>query len=191
MFLKQRKASTDPRLRSLLQKAARRGYPRVAELVARRLYDNGDRTWLRSRSVVITFEECWPLAQRLALSKDPETKFAAIREVAPALRTQTEDTTHTPDAEEESFEPEIVRVFDELYDVVRNRRTLDQPFVDRLNQTNIALKDRIDAEVKRMTVAQRASPGHLANWVSCQNLVRVHPWKWCRARPLFLPVGFL
>ena len=86
MFLKKRKASTDPRLRSLLQKAARRGYPDVVELVARRLYDNGDRTWMRSRAVVITFEECWPLAQRLALSKEPESKFAALREVTSVVK---------------------------------------------------------------------------------------------------------
>lgn len=84
MFLKQRKSSTDPRLRSLLQKAARRGYTQVVDLVARRLDDIGDRTWLRSRAVVITFEECWPLAARLSLSREPETRRAAIVEVAKA-----------------------------------------------------------------------------------------------------------
>jgi hypothetical protein len=35
---------------------------------------------------VITFEECWPFAQRLALSRDPETKFSALREVASVVK---------------------------------------------------------------------------------------------------------
>ncbi len=86
MFLRQRKASTDPRLRSLLQKAARRGYPRVVEQTVRRLEDAGDRTWLRSRAVVITFEECWPLAAKLSLSRDLATKRAAIMEVARTVK---------------------------------------------------------------------------------------------------------
>ncbi len=86
MFAKQRKASTDPRLRSLLQKAARRGYPHVVELTARRLNDAGDRTWLRSRAVVITFEECWPLAERLSLTKEPETRRRALVEVAKSVK---------------------------------------------------------------------------------------------------------
>lgn len=84
MYLKQRKASTDPRLRSLLQKAARRGYPDVVERVARRLDAQGDRTWLRSRTAVITFEECWPLAGSLVLTKDTETRIQALLAVTAA-----------------------------------------------------------------------------------------------------------
>ena len=84
MFIKQRKASTDPRLRSLLQKAARRGYVELVELVARRLYQVGDRTWLRSRAAVITFEECWPLAESLALERGEESKARALIQVANA-----------------------------------------------------------------------------------------------------------
>lgn len=81
MFLKKRRSSTDPCLRSLLQKAARRGFPREVEIAARRLQAMGDGTWLRSRAVVITFEECWPLAQRLKLSSAPESRYSALDEV--------------------------------------------------------------------------------------------------------------
>jgi hypothetical protein len=86
MFLKHRKASTDPRLRSLLQKAARRGYVELVKLVARRLYEVGDRTWLRSRAAVITFEECWPLADRLVLERGEESKAKALADVAKAQK---------------------------------------------------------------------------------------------------------
>lgn len=78
MFIKPRKASTDPILRSLLQKAVRRGASRTVELVSRALVDLGDTTWLRSRAVVILFEEAWPLARSFSLGKDPESKIAAL-----------------------------------------------------------------------------------------------------------------
>lgn len=86
MFLKQRKATTDPRLRSLLQKAARRGNATTVEKVARRLYETGDRTWLRSRAAVITFEECWPLAGLLFLERGAESKVDALMRVARAVK---------------------------------------------------------------------------------------------------------
>jgi len=65
MFLKTPKASTDPRIRSLLQKAVRRGFAEVVERTMAHLVQNGDKRWLRSRTVVIAFEECWPLAGSL------------------------------------------------------------------------------------------------------------------------------
>lgn len=82
MFLKPRKDSTDPRLRSLLQKAVRRGFTKVADATARKLDALGDRTWLRSRAVVITFEECWPMGQFLAITREPESRFGAISSVS-------------------------------------------------------------------------------------------------------------
>src|SRR6266851_205494 len=60
MFLKARKPSTNPRFRSLLQKAVRRGHADVAARVLALLEKLGDRTWIRSRCAVITSEECWP-----------------------------------------------------------------------------------------------------------------------------------
>jgi hypothetical protein len=82
VFLKTPKASTDQRVRSLLQKAARRGYSRVVELALARLERSGDKTWLRSRAVVITFEECWPLALSLSIDPGPSSKRAALLNVS-------------------------------------------------------------------------------------------------------------
>lgn len=78
MFLKTPKSSTDQRLRSLLQKAARRGYSKIVDTVAQRLDRSGDKAWLKSRSVVITFEECWPLAECLKIGPDFSSKRFAL-----------------------------------------------------------------------------------------------------------------
>ncbi|MGV3627213.1 MAG: hypothetical protein ACO1PN_05955 [Betaproteobacteria bacterium] len=86
MFLKKAKESTDPALRSLVQKAARRGYGATVEIVARRLFEIGDKTWLRSRAVVITFEECWPLAHTLTLERGAESKISALLRVTKAVK---------------------------------------------------------------------------------------------------------
>jgi hypothetical protein len=82
MHLKPRKPSTDPRLRSLLQKAARRGAVSIVERVANSLHSSGDRTWLRSRTVVIAFEECWPLAALLSIDRSVESKISTLRKIS-------------------------------------------------------------------------------------------------------------
>ncbi|MGA7160959.1 MAG: hypothetical protein WBZ48_08145 [Bacteroidota bacterium] len=38
----------------------------------------GDKTWLRSRTVVITFEECWPLAGSLLINPELSSKRKAL-----------------------------------------------------------------------------------------------------------------
>jgi len=81
MFLRARRASTDPQVRSLLQKAVRRGYSQIVKLASTRLDANGDRTWLRSRTIVITFEECWPLAAPLSVDRDLTSKQNALLKV--------------------------------------------------------------------------------------------------------------
>jgi hypothetical protein len=86
MFLKTPKASTDQRVRSLLQKAARRGYTQVVDLALARLDRSGDKTWLRSRAIVITFEECWPLAASLSIDRDLSSKRNALLGVAKAAK---------------------------------------------------------------------------------------------------------
>jgi hypothetical protein len=86
MFLKPRKSSTDPRLRSLLQKAVRRGAVSIVERVATRLEAIGDTTWLRSRAVVITFEECWPLASSLSIDRHLASKLEILASVADAAK---------------------------------------------------------------------------------------------------------
>lgn len=82
MFLKLPKPTTDPRLRSLLQKAARRGFTDIVDRTFLRLYQNGDKTWLRSRAIVITFEECWPLAASLSIDKESSSKIEALLSVS-------------------------------------------------------------------------------------------------------------
>lgn len=86
MFLKSPKASTDQRVRSLLQKAARRGYSEIVERALLRLDLNGDKTWLRSRAVVITFEECWPLAAWLSIDRELSSKRKALLNVTEAAK---------------------------------------------------------------------------------------------------------
>ena len=86
MFLKPRKASTDPRLRSLLQKAVRRGYVPIVERVVARLDAIGDTTWLRSRAVVITCEECWPLAGSLSVDRHVGSKLEILTSVAKSAK---------------------------------------------------------------------------------------------------------
>jgi hypothetical protein len=86
MFLKPPKASTDPRVRSLLQKAVRRGFSHVVDRAVVRLNASGDNIWLRSRTVVITFEECWPLATSLSISRELSSKQTALLNVAKAAK---------------------------------------------------------------------------------------------------------
>lgn len=82
---------------------------------------------------------------------DPE---AAIQEVQPALRTQDEASEVDASVGDLGLEPEVIATFDALYDVVREQHTLDQAFVDRLNQTNEALHSRIQKAVKEVAQGQ-------------------------------------
>jgi hypothetical protein len=86
MFLKTPKPSTDQRVRSLLQKAARRGCVPVVELALIRLENSGDKSWLRSRAIVITFEECWPLASSLSIDREPSSKRSALLRASKAAK---------------------------------------------------------------------------------------------------------
>jgi len=86
MFLKPPKTSTDPRVRSLLQKAARRGFSDVVDRAFMRLDQSGDKTWLRSRAIVITFEECWPLAASLTINPEASSKRNALLSVSRAAK---------------------------------------------------------------------------------------------------------
>ncbi len=55
-----RREEVRPLLRSLVQKTVRRGDSQLAETVACRLAERGDSEWLKTRTGVIAFEECWP-----------------------------------------------------------------------------------------------------------------------------------
>lgn len=74
--------NTDQRLRSLLQKAVRRGYTSLAWRVALDLQQLGDRAWLRQRIPVIVYEECWPLAANIKFPLKLPDAFRYLATVA-------------------------------------------------------------------------------------------------------------
>jgi hypothetical protein len=78
---------------------------------------------------------------------------AAIEQVAPTLRTQNEASGDSASDEESDIEPEVVEVFDALYEVVRSQEPLQQSFVDRLNEANQLLSDRIETAVRETALA--------------------------------------
>lgn len=78
---------------------------------------------------------------------------AALATVKPQLRTQEADEVpEIPDVE-----PGVAQVFDELYGRVRDRRGLDGPFIDVLNDTHEKLQDRIAEEMKKVREQRMAS----------------------------------
>ena len=79
---------------------------------------------------------------------------AAIAHVEPALQTQNDVADDSTNAEEHDLEPEIVEVFDSLYEVVRNQEPLQQAFVDRLNEANQTLSERIETAVRETARAR-------------------------------------
>jgi hypothetical protein len=79
---------------------------------------------------------------------------AAIREVTPDLRTQDDGADSGDDAGDSDLPADVVETFDALYDLVVTQDPLQQAFIDRLNQVNETLSDRIEQEVKRVTQAQ-------------------------------------
>jgi hypothetical protein len=82
---------------------------------------------------------------------------AAIKQVEPALRTQddgADDAAGDSPDEEDDIEPEVAEVFDALYEVVRNQEPLQQAFVDRLNEANQTLSERIETAVRETARAQ-------------------------------------
>jgi hypothetical protein len=78
---------------------------------------------------------------------------AAIKQVEPALRTQNDPAVDSASDEESDIESEVVEVFDALYEVVRNHDPLQQSFVDRLNEANQLLSERIETAVRETTRA--------------------------------------
>jgi len=78
----------------------------------------------------------------------------AVAEVAPELRTQHEAEVSKQDSSELGLGRDIIETFDAFYGLVREQRPLEQAFVDRLNETNRKLSDRIDEAVKKVAAAQ-------------------------------------
>ena len=68
---------------------------------------------------------------------------AATAKVEPSLRTQKAEPDDRSEASDVEMEDDIVEAFDELHDIVRAKRALEQAFVDRLNEVNERLSDRV------------------------------------------------
>ena len=87
---------------------------------------------------------------------------AAVAQVEPTLRTQgvgSEGDTGTAAVE---IEDSVIKVFDELYEVVREKQPLQQSFVDRLNETNQQLSDRIADALREAARGQQERKKYLA-----------------------------
>lgn len=68
--------------RSLLQKAVRRGDVLLVEKVARHLNSDEDPKWVRMRTSIIIFEECWPLGSQLHLPLDFDSALYSLIDAA-------------------------------------------------------------------------------------------------------------
>lgn len=79
---------TDQCARSLLQKAVRRGHADLVDTVFEYLLARGDADWLRQRTGVILFEECWLLAGGIELPRRPEACLDLLLAVAQAEKSK-------------------------------------------------------------------------------------------------------
>ena len=82
MFLRKAKETTDPHLRSLVQKAFRRGYGTLVRQALEVLHGNGDARWIRSRAAVLAAEECWSMLSNLPLKATPSSRINWISSLA-------------------------------------------------------------------------------------------------------------
>jgi hypothetical protein len=78
----------------------------------------------------------------------------AVAEVAPELRTQHQGNRVEYESDSCDLGQDVIDTFDALYALVRDRSPLDQTFVDRLNETNRTLGERIEEAVKALASAQ-------------------------------------
>lgn len=86
------KSSTDTeaRYRSLLQKAVRRGDADIVYTASAVLASLSPRekNWYRTRTAIITFEECWPLGSDLIFNRKFYSKVAALIRVTRAVKSR-------------------------------------------------------------------------------------------------------
>ena len=81
-------SDTDARYRSLLQKAVRRGHLDLVYTTSAILENlsSKEKNWYRTRTAIITFEECWPLGGQLNFNRKFHSKVAALIKVTRALK---------------------------------------------------------------------------------------------------------
>ncbi len=87
---------------------------------------------------------------------------AAVAQVEPSLRTQVTESEGDMVAAALQIEDDAIEVFDDLYEVVRDKQPLQQSFVDRLNETNQQLSDRIAEAMREVARAQHERKKHVA-----------------------------
>ena len=83
-----RKYRSDPRFRSLLHKAVRRGSIDLVFTACALLEDFGpkEKAWLTKQAAIITFEECWPLGTELVFNRRFHSKVAALVKVTQSAK---------------------------------------------------------------------------------------------------------
>ena len=84
------RSDSEARYRSLLQKAVRRGdidlvYTTSALLES---LSSKDKNWYRTRTAIITFEECWPLGSELLFNRKFYSKVAALVKVTRSMKSR-------------------------------------------------------------------------------------------------------
>jgi hypothetical protein len=89
MMLKFR-SDTEVRFRSLLQKAVRRGHVDLVYTTSALLESLNAKVknWYRTRTAIITFEECWPLGRELIFNRKFYSKVAALIKVTQNLKSK-------------------------------------------------------------------------------------------------------
>lgn len=83
-------AQIDPRYRSLLQKASRRGHINLALTVSTYIGLSGPiaKRWFKQQATLTTFRVCWPLASELNFTRRFHSKVAAIINVTRSVKNQ-------------------------------------------------------------------------------------------------------
>jgi hypothetical protein len=81
---------TEARYRSLLQKAVRRGDADLVYTASALLASLSpkEKNWYRTRTAIITFEECWPLGSELNFNRKFHSKVAALIRVTRAMKSR-------------------------------------------------------------------------------------------------------
>ena len=82
------RSNIEARYRSLLQKAVRRGHADLVLTTSAFLESLGSRekNWYRTRTAIITFEECWPLGSELLFNRKFHSKVAALIKVTRSVK---------------------------------------------------------------------------------------------------------
>jgi hypothetical protein len=78
------------RYRSLLQKAVRRGHVDLVLITSALLESLSSevKKWYRTRTAIITFEECWPLGSELIFNRKFHSKVAALIKVTRSVKSR-------------------------------------------------------------------------------------------------------